>query len=211
MHNGSGARADDIQPPARSLGRAIRQARRGLTQVELAGRLGCPQSSVSSWETGLVEPSLERVHVIEAALGLPAGRLLIEGGHIDAAAVMSAVLDGDVTETRRWRFVRSRADASFPENVATWLGQYRPLLDCAALLRESSVDDAALAALLNTAPVLALQLGWELWEGYLDHPENADRQLAEAVDAAAIAECRFALWGTDAPVAVRLRVCPPLA
>lgn len=53
------------------LGHAIRQARlkRGLTQVELAGRLGVSQGAISFWEHGIEAPTLR--NLIKLALELP--------------------------------------------------------------------------------------------------------------------------------------------
>ncbi len=44
--------------------------RAGLTQAELARRLGLTQSQLSRWERGRVEPSLETVRRIVRACGL---------------------------------------------------------------------------------------------------------------------------------------------
>jgi transcriptional regulator with XRE-family HTH domain len=50
----------------------IREARRraGLSQADLAGRLGRPQSSVGRWEAGTRTPSLEVVRDVAEACGL---------------------------------------------------------------------------------------------------------------------------------------------
>ena len=50
----------------------IREARlrAGLTQEELARRLGRPKSNVSRWERGAVTPSLETLTAVVAACGL---------------------------------------------------------------------------------------------------------------------------------------------
>jgi len=41
-----------------------------LTQAELGGRLGLPQSQISRWERGQVEPSLETLRRLVRACGL---------------------------------------------------------------------------------------------------------------------------------------------
>ena len=53
-------------------GTLIREARKraGLSQAELAARLGRPQSSVGRWEAGLRTPSLEVVREVARACGL---------------------------------------------------------------------------------------------------------------------------------------------
>src|SRR5947199_127582 len=56
---------------ALSLSQAIRAARieRGLTQGELASRIGVSQGTISFWENGAETPTIE--HVITLALELP--------------------------------------------------------------------------------------------------------------------------------------------
>ena len=56
----------------RALAQAIRAARttEGLTQGELAARIGVSQSAVSFWENGAETPKIE--HLILLALELPA-------------------------------------------------------------------------------------------------------------------------------------------
>lgn len=44
--------------------------RAALTQAELGRRLGLPQSQISRWERGQVEPSLETVQRLVRACGL---------------------------------------------------------------------------------------------------------------------------------------------
>ncbi len=53
-------------------GSLIREARKraGLTQTELAQRLGKSQSEIGRWERGEVKPSLETVRAVIHACGL---------------------------------------------------------------------------------------------------------------------------------------------
>ena len=50
----------------------IQQARRraGLTQAELAGRVGTTQSAVARWERGASRPTVERLQALVEACGL---------------------------------------------------------------------------------------------------------------------------------------------
>ena len=50
----------------------VRDARRraGLTQADLAGRLGTTQSVVARWESGRVSPTLETLRRVVRACGL---------------------------------------------------------------------------------------------------------------------------------------------
>jgi hypothetical protein len=53
-------------------GDLLREARRraGLTQAELAARLGIPRSQIGRWERGEVLPSLERLREVIRGCGL---------------------------------------------------------------------------------------------------------------------------------------------
>jgi transcriptional regulator with XRE-family HTH domain len=61
-----------------TLGEAIRAARQaaGLTQVELAARLGVAQSRLSEWERGAVVPGTPHLVRLTEALGLT---LIVDG------------------------------------------------------------------------------------------------------------------------------------
>lgn len=48
----------------------IARRRAGLTQAELGGRLRLPQSQISRWERGDVQPSLETLQRLVRACGL---------------------------------------------------------------------------------------------------------------------------------------------
>ena len=54
-----------------ALGVRIRELRkdRGLSQVELADKLGVEQSTVSRWERNLVDPELKHIKPLASALG----------------------------------------------------------------------------------------------------------------------------------------------
>ena len=60
-------------------GELIRSARlrAGLSQVELAERLGLPQSSVARWEVDAVEPGLSKVRLCLRACGFDLSLSLI--------------------------------------------------------------------------------------------------------------------------------------
>lgn len=55
------------------VGRNVRRARieQGLTQEELADRAGTSQFYVSSLEAGRRNPTIETVHALAVAMGLP--------------------------------------------------------------------------------------------------------------------------------------------
>jgi len=57
--------------------RSLRQ-RAGLTQIELAQRIGCSQSTLSEIETGEVDPKQTRLETIARALDVPIYQLFAD-------------------------------------------------------------------------------------------------------------------------------------
>lgn len=60
------------QGAAEGWGRAIRTARAwaGVTQEELAQRVGVRQETVSGWETGVQSPQIQKIGLIGSACGV---------------------------------------------------------------------------------------------------------------------------------------------
>lgn len=54
---------------------AVELARAGLSQVELASRMGLPPTTLSGWLTGSSPAPADLVDAIEKALGLTSGTL----------------------------------------------------------------------------------------------------------------------------------------
>jgi transcriptional regulator with XRE-family HTH domain len=71
------------QARQRILGAGIRRHRGTRTQTELADLVGLSQGSISAWETGIVPLTCEQVVLVETALGLRTGTLLLESGYVD--------------------------------------------------------------------------------------------------------------------------------
>src|SRR5439155_14275565 len=104
--------------PARGL---IREARRraGLTQRELAERLGTTQSAIARLERGGTEPSYERVVEAVRACGMDLVPQLLEADDADWSVASSNLTVGPDARVRRHqaalRFAvagrRARADA----------------------------------------------------------------------------------------------------
>jgi transcriptional regulator with XRE-family HTH domain len=70
-------------------GPLVREARiqAGLSQVDLAERLGTTQSAVSRWEHGHDEPRLSRLTAILAACGVRAGLTFAPDSGVDRAQI----------------------------------------------------------------------------------------------------------------------------
>lgn len=74
-------------------GTIIREARRrsGLTQRELAARLGTHQPAVARWESGRDEPSFGRVAAAVSACGLSLQMQIAEGEIVDRAQIAESL------------------------------------------------------------------------------------------------------------------------
>ncbi len=77
----------------------IRRVRKdvGLTQAELAERLGIQQSAIAHWEAGNTRPTTERLAQIADALGTTVGRLV--AGSDDGAPLATSCLIPVMTHT----------------------------------------------------------------------------------------------------------------
>jgi len=84
----------------------VRGARRaaGLTQAELATRAGTSQATLSAYETGRKQPSVETLSRLLAAAG---SRLIAESGHVP---VVQPSASQDARAGRRLADVLSLAD-----------------------------------------------------------------------------------------------------
>lgn len=73
------------------LGRAIREARGETPQADLGNALGIPQTTISRWERGLVDLTVEQVLSLEVVMDLKFGALLMNAGYVDTKGKMPAV------------------------------------------------------------------------------------------------------------------------
>jgi transcriptional regulator with XRE-family HTH domain len=180
---------NDTSAPERAvrltaLGAAVRNARGQRSQCEIATELGRPQSSISAWESGSVDLSVERIYHLEAALRVSHGTLLRASGYIDDS-------------TPWWRNVRLGVpsdDLEFGDNLASWLAEHGHLIEAVADLRTSGCHEAV-EAMLNARPLAELRLTWAFWRSLLDDP--ADTDLMGSVDEFALSRCQFAIWGDE--------------
>lgn len=65
-------------PPGNPLASALKEQRNrhGLTQAQLADRLGVTQSAVAQWEAGSVTPTVARLRAIAHTLEVPTAELV---------------------------------------------------------------------------------------------------------------------------------------
>lgn len=87
----------------------LREARRraGITQRELAGRVGTTQSAVARIESGATEPSFARVAALIAACGLEVRVGLVPANDADwSLAIDNLRLDHDARVRKHQRAVR---------------------------------------------------------------------------------------------------------
>ena len=103
-------------------GTIIREARRraGLTQAELAGRLGTTQSAVARLERGTTEPSFERVDAAVRACGLELAPHIRPADDADWS-----VASGNLELTVDQRVRRHRSAVRFAEAGRRALAQAR--------------------------------------------------------------------------------------
>jgi transcriptional regulator with XRE-family HTH domain len=95
----------------------IQQARRraGLTQAELAARVGTTQSAIARWERGASHPTAERLQVLVEACGLELQLGLVPQSSDEIASLrrnLALTVDERVTRiVQLHRFVAAGRDA----------------------------------------------------------------------------------------------------
>jgi transcriptional regulator with XRE-family HTH domain len=122
-----------------NLARRIAEARRsaGLTQTELADKLGVSENAVQTWEAGTFTPRPKRLHALAEALGKPVSWFLADAPDADAQLdrladlYLSEALDLATIERRaqplraeKARLESSAVDAG-PVNVGLWRAMER--------------------------------------------------------------------------------------
>lgn len=187
-----------------ALGAAIRRARHPLTQTEVAKAVRRPQSCISVWERGGVELGVDRIFELEDLFGLRHGVLFEAGGYCEARS--GAWWSAPMVQTRERPSLEPVPGAGdFPQLAADWLGEFGPLVEAAAMLRDVPREADALASLLASGPLSHLLLGWDLWEARVrEAGSEPDELLAFWFNAEAIERCRHALWGQPARRPLRL-------
>lgn len=81
------------RPEAERLTAAFRHAceQAGVTQEQLAERLGVHQTTVSTWLLGKAQPPLRHLPAIDELCGQPKGHVLRLAGYVDDVDVKSAL------------------------------------------------------------------------------------------------------------------------
>ncbi len=118
---------------------ALRGARRsaGLTQAELAGRVGTSRSRLSAYESGSVVPSVELFFRLVAAAGAQChvSRVLQLGASEERSLRLHQVIaerlvaDPDVVLAKAKANVATMRAADTARHAAGWLDQWEALLD----------------------------------------------------------------------------------
>ena len=212
MENGSGVIESEVLDRRVKLGRAMRAARLPESQERLAERIGCPQSSISMWETGKIAVATEQVLRIERALNLPVGALLIEAGFVDPDQCPGVAGQGEGRNGLPWRPPAGTPDG-FPHHVAAWVEEFEPLVSAMVLFHRSGIDDRLLRSLRECRPVVHLRLSWDRWECL---EESAGRVPGDAitsvVGSGVFQACREGIWGEVVPAKVGLhQIWPPVS
>lgn len=65
----------------KALGQVIRASRGEMSQNELGNQMGVPQTTISRWEMGQVDLTMEQVRSLEVALRIRPGTLAISSGY----------------------------------------------------------------------------------------------------------------------------------
>lgn len=72
---------DQAQARMKALGQVIRAARGEMSQAELGAEMNVPQTTISRWEMGQVDLSMEQVRALEIALRVRPGTLAVSSGY----------------------------------------------------------------------------------------------------------------------------------
>ena len=101
-----------LRKSARDLGQTLRTARQayGLTQGQLAIRLGVTRQAISKWEHGQSQPDLSNLRQLAELYGCTVDELLGPSGHAPADAVLNdSVPVAQITPSEGARIMRDRA------------------------------------------------------------------------------------------------------
>src|SRR4051794_31003921 len=84
----------------RALGEAIKRHRGEMSQGELGAAIGdVPQTTISRWERGVVDLTVEQVLAIEIALDLAPGLLASEAGYVSKGQLGDHTLEQQAFRT----------------------------------------------------------------------------------------------------------------
>lgn len=115
------AKAQARQDRLRLLGQILRISRGEMTQEQVAELLSrirgerVIQTSVSRWEKGMVDMSVEMIRDIEQALGLEKGSILLSAGYASTDATVPALIRSDTTIHPNFRGDLERIYKSYQE------------------------------------------------------------------------------------------------
>lgn len=98
--------------PECTLGQNLRAARlsRGLTQGQLAVRLGVTRQAISKWERGQSQPDLDNLRQLAEVYGCTVDELLGASGHTEAGAASNdTAVPAKITPSEGARIMRDRS------------------------------------------------------------------------------------------------------
>lgn len=176
------------EAPSKQLATRLRTAREdaGLSQAELARRLGVSQAAVSTWESGTRQPGVDDLYAVAAELDVEVHDLLPRRAGPPVRAALRAVaeklelaslgramedfLDAAEASPRGERKVWTRAEdpAEAAGELLETLGFTKPPVDAEAVARTCGIpvlewpfDDALSGLVVETAsgPVIGVNVG----------------------------------------------------
>lgn len=95
------------QTAAVRVGAAVRSARVGKTQTQLAKAVGTDQPTISKWERGTQLPTVDEIAAVERATGRTPGWVLIRAGYVSATPGVEDAIAADkrLTDDQRTHLV----------------------------------------------------------------------------------------------------------
>lgn len=125
-----------------SVGQRIKEARKnaGLTQKELAGKLGVAYQTLAQWENDLRNPKLGTLYRISAALEVPVSKFLTPDEEAEIESVIDILRPGN-DETNLDLFRRSLVEETLYFRPIVAAGTAREVADAAILKAFEGVSD----------------------------------------------------------------------
>lgn len=176
-----------LRKPTCDLGQALRAARRsrGLTQGQLAIRLGVTRQAISKWEQGQSQPDLGNLRQLTEVYGCTVDELLGSSGHAPADTTLNgSASTAQVTPSEGARIMRDRS-LVWKHALASGCLLGAGLAAVNALGR--TYDPETLPWLLFVYCAVALFCTAKLFGYYAEYGQRGGTRLAPALTCALIA------------------------